>query len=123
MGNVQSVVVVGGGVVGMCTALALQERGLSVCVADPDDMSRQASWGNAGRIAVESSEPPASLATLAALPKSLFCCGGPVALPPRVDWHLVALRPARARGERAAAHRARTGSAGCAPVNGGAGLA
>ncbi len=83
MSNVQSVAVIGGGVVGMCTALALQERGLSVCVADPHEMSRQASWGNAGRIAVESSEPPASMATLAALPQSLFCGGGPVALPPR----------------------------------------
>ena len=65
----------------MCAALALQERGVSVTVADPGDMQGQASWGNAGRIAVELSEPLASVSTLVSLPGTLFSLGGPVAFP------------------------------------------
>lgn len=78
--------VIGGGVVGMATALALQDRGLAVMLADPEIAqqtgSSSASWGNAGRIAVEQNEPLASLATLRSLPGMLFSRGGPVSLPP-----------------------------------------
>ncbi len=81
MAKPRSVVVVGGGIIGMCAALALQERGLTVIVADAGDMPAQASWGSAGRIAVELSQPLSSLATLRALPGSLFSLGGPVGLP------------------------------------------
>jgi glycine/D-amino acid oxidase-like deaminating enzyme len=77
-----SVVVVGGGVIGMCVALSLQDRGFDVTVADQDSATPPASWGNAGRIAVEPSEPLSSPATLRSLPKSLFFRGGPVGLPP-----------------------------------------
>ncbi len=76
-----SVVVIGGGVVGMCVALSLQDRGVAVTVADRSDPTPPASWGNAGRIAVELGEPLASLATLRALPRALFSCGGPVGFP------------------------------------------
>jgi D-amino-acid dehydrogenase len=90
----QSVIVLGGGVVGMCTALSLQERGLKVTVADPGELPRQASWGSAGRIAVELGEPLSSYATLRALPGALFVRGGPVALPPAAigTWLPFALR-------------------------------
>jgi D-hydroxyproline dehydrogenase len=77
-----SVVVIGGGVIGLCVALALQDRGVPVTVADRGDSTPPASWGNAGRIAVELCEPLASLATLRALPRALFSRGGPVGFPP-----------------------------------------
>lgn len=76
-----SVLIIGGGVVGLATALSLQERGLVVTIADPGSAAKPSSWGNAGRIAVELSEPLSSLATLRSLPRSLFVRGGPVALP------------------------------------------
>ena len=75
------VLVIGGGIIGMSVALSLQERGFQVIVADPGDLPRPASWGNAGRIAVELSEPLASLKTLRSLPSALFSRGGPIALP------------------------------------------
>ena len=75
------VLVIGGGIIGMSVALSLQDRGFQVMVADRGDRPRPASWGNAGRIAVELSEPLASLKTLRSLPGSLFSRGGPIALP------------------------------------------
>ncbi len=110
MVHAKSVIVLGGGVVGMCTALSLQERGFEVTVADPGELPRQASWGSAGRIAVELSEPLSSYASLRALPAALFFRGGPVALPPSAigTWLPFALRflaacaPQRLREGRAA---------------------
>ena len=76
-----TVLVIGGGIIGMSIALSLQDRGFQVIVADPEDLPRPASWGHAGRIAVELSEPLSSLKTLRSLPRALFSHGGPVALP------------------------------------------
>jgi D-hydroxyproline dehydrogenase len=75
------VLVIGGGIIGMSAALSLQDRGFQVIVADPGGVPRPASWGNAGRIAVELSEPLSSLKTLRSLPGALFSRGGPAALP------------------------------------------
>jgi len=94
---VKSIIVVGGGAVGMSCALSLQARGLTVTVVDPATL-RPASVGNAGHIAVEQVEPLASVATLKALPRMLFSRGGPVSLPAREigSWLPFALRFARA---------------------------
>jgi glycine/D-amino acid oxidase-like deaminating enzyme len=78
----RSVAVIGGGVVGLCVALALQEREFAVTLIDRRDALPPPSWGNAGRLAVEQNEPLASAATLRSLPGSLFFRGGPVAFPP-----------------------------------------
>ena len=94
---VKSIIVVGGGVIGMSCALSLQARGTAVTIVDPATL-RPASLGNAGHIAVEQVEPLASMATLKALPRMLFSSGGPVSLPPReiAAWLPFALRFARA---------------------------
>lgn len=81
------IVVIGGGVIGLCAAIAARRRGLAVtlieAVADP----RGASWGNAGHIAVEQAEPIASPHLIRTVAGRLFCRGGPVALPPRAIRH------------------------------------
>ena len=76
-------IVVGGGVIGLSTALALQRRGLAVTVIDAPSTTPAASWGNAGHIAVEQVEPLASRATLRAMPRRLFWRGGALSLPLR----------------------------------------
>jgi D-hydroxyproline dehydrogenase len=81
-GASRSIVVIGGGIVGLCVALSLQERQYDVTIADRRDALPPPSWGNAGRLAVEAGEPLSSLATLRSLPKSLFSRGGPVSFPP-----------------------------------------
>jgi D-amino-acid dehydrogenase len=78
----RSVIVLGGGVIGLASALSLLDRGFCVTICDPGGALPPASWGNAGRIAVEQSAPLASLATLRALPGMLAMRGGAVSLPP-----------------------------------------
>ena len=48
MGSVQSVAVVGAGIVGLATAWHLQEHGVDVTVLDRTGVAAGASWGNAG---------------------------------------------------------------------------
>jgi D-hydroxyproline dehydrogenase len=116
-GALKSMVVVGGGVIGMSCALSLQARGITVTIVDPATI-RPASLGNAGHIAVEQIEPLPSAATLRALPRMLFSRGGPVSLPMREirAWLPFASRFARAASPRrfAAGKRALTGLAATA---------
>lgn len=79
----KTAIVIGGGVIGMASALRLQASGIATRVIDPVAVRRAASWGNAGHIALEQVEPLASRATLRSLPWRLFSLGGPVALPLR----------------------------------------
>ncbi len=82
-GNSQcDALVIGGGIVGLSCALALQSRGIATHLVAPASMIGTASWGNAGHIATEQVEPLASLATVRSLPRRLFARGGPVSLPP-----------------------------------------
>lgn len=62
------VAVVGGGMVGMATALACLERGLSVVVVDPGAIRDAASYGNAGVISRGSLFPMATPGLAARLP-------------------------------------------------------
>jgi D-hydroxyproline dehydrogenase len=84
---IRSAIVVGGGIVGLSSALCLQRHGFDVTVLEPDAHRRAASWGNAGHIAVEQVEPLASWATIRSVPRRLFCAGGALALPPRDIGH------------------------------------
>lgn len=72
------VLVVGGGVVGLCCALRLARAGQDVTVIDgPAPNGRPpASWGNAGHIAVEQVSPLASFSTLKTLPRRWYGLGG-----------------------------------------------
>lgn len=76
-------IIIGGGVIGTVSALALQRRGIATRLIDPDPDWRGASIGNAGLIAVNEAEPLASRATLRSLHRHLFLRGGPVGLPLR----------------------------------------
>ena len=57
--KVWTVVVIGGGIVGICSALALKERGVDVALIDPLDEHRRASFGNAGVVSCGSILPMA----------------------------------------------------------------
>lgn len=107
--NFSNAIVVGGGIVGLSCALALQKRGIATMLVSAD-ARKSASWGNAGHIAVEQVQPLASMATLRSMPARLFSRGGAASFPPRDigAWLpfglrlLGATRPARfAAGEKA----------------------
>lgn len=100
-----SIGIVGGGVVGLCTGIALLDAGHQVAIVDDDTEGQAASWGNAGHIAVEQVEPLASMEMVRSLPRRLFLRGGPLGFPPSAvaEWVpfglrlLSAARPARFR--------------------------
>lgn len=70
-----SMVVIGGGVVGLACALDLRRAGVEVLLLD-EDAGPQASWGNAGHIAIEQVEPIASMKALRSAPARWFPRGG-----------------------------------------------
>ncbi|GAO39810.1 putative D-amino acid dehydrogenase [Sphingomonas changbaiensis NBRC 104936] len=74
---------IGGGVVGLATALNLQLQGIATKLFDMPTESPAASWGNAGHIAIEQCEPLASAASICSMPKRLFWRGGALSLPLR----------------------------------------
>ncbi|HVI99416.1 MAG TPA: FAD-binding oxidoreductase [Sphingomonas sp.] len=84
----RSIVVLGGGIIGLTSALALARHGLAVTVLGPDTDHAAASWGNAGHLAVEQIVPLASPQAVRSAPGRLFVRGGALALPLRMigDW-------------------------------------
>ncbi len=89
--------VIGGGLVGLSTALQLQRCGLSVTVLEPQEKPQGASWGNAGHIAVEQVQPLASPAMVTGALARLYPRGA-LGLPVRQigSWGPFALKLLRA---------------------------
>ena len=99
-------VVIGAGVVGLTTALALQRPGVTVTLIDRLAPGSGTSSGNAGIIATSSVHPEAMPGLLASLPAMLLSPQGPVCLRPsflfqHFPWLLRFL--AQARPQRAEA--------------------
>lgn len=76
------VIVIGAGVVGLSSALALQARGLSVTVLDREGPAAGASAGNAGAFAFTDILPLASPGIMKKAPKWLLDPLGPLSVPP-----------------------------------------
>ncbi len=106
----QRIVIIGAGVVGLSSAIALARRGDAVTVVEREVTRTAASWNNAGHIAVEQVEPLASPAMVRGAYRRRFAAGGPLDLPagmarawlPFVPRYLAASTPARFRKGRAA---------------------
>lgn len=84
------VAVIGGGMVGLASALALRERGLDVVLCDPGEARARTSYGNAGVVSRGSILPMASPALWGKLPA--YLCNADRAL--RLDYaHLPRIVP------------------------------
>jgi D-amino-acid dehydrogenase len=84
----KTVCVIGAGFVGAACAWQLQRSGFQVqlldrSLNDASAFSAAASWGNAGHLAIEQTQPLANWANVRSLPSRLFSVGGPVGLPLR----------------------------------------
>ena len=76
------IIVVGAGLVGVTSALALARQGQRVLVLDKQEPGRGASYGNAGHLATEQVFPIADASILRSLPGMLMDPMGPL----RLDW-------------------------------------
>lgn len=79
---VPDVLVIGGGVIGLTTALELQGRGLAVTVIERDPDGHSASTGNAGAFAFSDVEPLAAPGIMRRAPGWLLDPLGPLSIPP-----------------------------------------
>lgn len=77
-----SVAVIGGGIVGICTALATQETGADVTLYDPNPPGQGASFGNAGVISPWSIAPQAAPGLWKKIPGWLLRADGPARVAP-----------------------------------------
>ena len=73
-------IVVGAGLVGICTALALQDKGVKVSVIDRDAAAEGASYGNAGVISPWSCVPQSLPGLWKQVPRWLLDPEGPLAV-------------------------------------------
>lgn len=79
----QNIVVIGAGVVGVSTALALVRQGHQVTVVDKEGIAAGASQGNAGAFAFTDVMPLAAPGIMRKAPKWLLDPLGPLSIPPR----------------------------------------
>jgi D-amino-acid dehydrogenase len=78
--DTRQVIVVGAGIVGICTALALQDKGFEVSIIDRDGPAEGASYGNAGVISPWSCVPQSLPGLWKRVPKWLLDPEGPLSV-------------------------------------------
>ncbi|MGB1105866.1 MAG: NAD(P)/FAD-dependent oxidoreductase [Candidatus Puniceispirillaceae bacterium] len=110
--KIQTMLVVGGGIVGLCNALALQRAGYRVSLIDRGTPGRETSYGNAGVLSESSVAVLNSPGLLKALPKLLLGRSNglrysPLFVVKRLGWMLRFLSHCTPRHWRAAARALR----------------
>jgi len=100
-------IIIGAGIVGICTAAALAEAGHKVTVIDRTGICAETSSGNAGAFAFSDVLPLAQKGMLRHLPRWLADSNGPLAIPPA---YLPRLTPWLLRFWRAGRSSMRQGS-------------
>ncbi|MCD6029890.1 MAG: dependent oxidoreductase, partial [Thermomicrobiales bacterium] len=105
-GVVRPVVVVGGGVIGLCTAFALQQRNVSVTVIDAGPVEHAASHVNAGWVTPSLAEPVPAPGLIATSLRWMLRSDSPLYIRPRLDpaflrWTLRFWRHCNVRDYRA----------------------
>lgn len=93
------VTIVGAGIIGICCALSITEKGMSVQLIDRDEPGQGASYGNAGIISPWSIIPQSMPGIWKQIPSMLLSKNGPLSinasyLPKLIPWGLKFLRNA-----------------------------
>lgn len=83
------VLVIGGGVIGVCSAYYLAERGCQVTLIDQGDIASGCSYGNAGLIVPSHIVPLAAPGALASGLRWLLDPASPFYIKPRLDWDFI----------------------------------
>ncbi len=87
--TISSVAVIGAGIVGAATALALTEKGYKVTVFDRDEVGAGTSSGNAGGIVVGAVTPTATPGVIRDLPRYLLDRNGAAVLKPAYVFQII----------------------------------
>ncbi|MEW6233105.1 MAG: FAD-dependent oxidoreductase [Chloroflexota bacterium] len=88
MSKREDVLIIGGGVIGVCTAYYLAERGCPVTLVEKDDIGAGCSYGNAGLIVPSHAIPLAAPGALTQGLKWLLDPDSPFYIKPRFDLEL-----------------------------------
>ena len=84
-----SVTILGAGIVGLCTALSLLERGVPVRIIDRGEPGQGASMGNAGVVSPWSIVPQSLPGIWKRIPGQLFGYGRPLSIHPKVAARMI----------------------------------
>lgn len=100
MSEARRAVVIGAGIVGVCSALQLRRAGCEVVVVDPQEPGSGATFGNAGSLSTGSVAPMAMPGMLRQVPGWLLDPDGPLSvrwsyLPKALPWLLAWIRASR----------------------------
>jgi D-amino-acid dehydrogenase len=96
----KKILVLGAGIVGICNALALREKGFEVTLIDKNEPSDATSYGNAGVISQWACIPQSMPGLWKKVPKWLFDPNGPLSirwsyLPRMTPWLIEFLKAGR----------------------------
>lgn len=89
LGAMKKVSIIGGGIIGLCSAYYLAKEGYKVVVFDKSDMVDGCSYGNAGMIVPSHIIPLAQPGMIAQGIKWMFDSQSPFYVKPRLSWDLV----------------------------------
>ena len=94
------VTVIGGGIIGVCSALALQREGIATTLIERGSIGGEATFGNCALMALSEIVPLAKPGVMKKLPGWILNPEGPLAirpghLPAALPWLLKFLRNAR----------------------------
>jgi len=90
MARQKAVLVIGGGVIGVCSAYYLVREGWAVTLVEKGDVGAGSSYGNAGLIVPSHSVPLAAPGVLLKALKWMLDPESPFYIKPRLDWALLA---------------------------------
>ncbi|MBS1597806.1 MAG: FAD-binding oxidoreductase [Bacteroidetes bacterium] len=85
----RNVIIIGGGIVGLSTALYLKRSGCNVTVLDKNDFSNNCSYGNAGYVCPSHFIPLATPGIVKQGFKWMFNSKSPFYVQPRLNWPLI----------------------------------
>jgi D-amino-acid dehydrogenase len=84
-----NVTIIGGGVIGLCSAYYLQKEGYEITVIDRGDITDGCSFGNMGYMSPSHFVPLASPGIIAEGFKHMFSSSSPFYIKPRLNWDLM----------------------------------
>lgn len=85
----QSVLIVGGGINGLCSAYFLEKQGFEVTILDRDQITNNCSFGNMGYVSPSHYTPLASPGIISEGLKYLLSSRSPFYMKPRLDFNLM----------------------------------